>query len=72
MDHMTESVYRVLVIGVQLYRYLVSQESVVPVKAMTDTLAKHFPQYKFAQGKGAEVKKVINNSKVQSTAASMQ
>lgn len=49
---------------VQLYRYLVSQESVVPVKAMTDTLAKHFPQYKFAQGKDAEVKKVINNSKV--------
>lgn len=49
-----------------------SQESVVPVKAMTDTLAKHFPQYKFAQGKDAEVKKVINNSKVHATAASVQ
>lgn len=46
-------------------RYLVSQDSVVPVKSMTDTLSKHFPQYKFAQGKDAEVKKVINNSKVQ-------
>ncbi|KAL3153255.1 hypothetical protein ABBQ38_011605 [Trebouxia sp. C0009 RCD-2024] len=46
-------------------RYLVSQDSVVPVKAMTDLLSKHFPQYKFAQGKDAEVKKVINNSKVQ-------
>ena len=36
---------------------------------MTDALSKHFPQYKFAQGKDAEVKKVINNSKVQQTAA---
>ena len=36
---------------------------------MTDTLSKHFPQYKFAQGKDAEVKKVINNSKVQQTGA---
>ena len=46
-----------------------SQDSVVPVKSMTDTLSKHFPQYKFAQGKDAEVKKVINNSKVHQTAA---
>lgn len=46
-------------------RYLVSQDAVVPVKAMTDLLSKQFPQYKFAQGKDAEVKKVINNSKVQ-------
>ena len=46
-------------------RYLVSQDTVVPVKALTDTLSQHFPQYKFAKGKGAEVKKVINNSKVQ-------
>ena len=45
-------------------RYLVSQDSVVPVKALTDTLSKHFPQFKFAQGKEAEVKKVIDNSKV--------
>ena len=51
------------------HRYLVSQDSVVPVKSMTDTLSKHFPQYKFAQGKDAEVKKVINNSKVHQTAA---
>ena len=37
----------------------------MPVKAiMTDLLSRHFPQYKFAQGKDAEVKKVINNSKV--------
>lgn len=36
----------------------------MPVKALTDTLSKHFPQFKFAEGKGAEVKKVIDNSKV--------
>lgn len=46
-------------------RYLVSQDHVVPVKALTDCLSKHFPQFKFAEGKGAEVKKVIDNSKVQ-------
>lgn len=45
-------------------RYLVSQDHVVPVKALTDCLSKHFPQFKFAEGKGAEVKKVIDNSKV--------
>ncbi len=47
-------------------RYLVSQDSVVPVKALTDCLSKHFPNFKFANGKEAEVKKVIDNSKVQS------
>ncbi|DBA76212.1 hypothetical protein WJX77_001074 [Trebouxia sp. C0004] len=46
-------------------RYLVSQDSVVPVKALTDCLSKHFPNFKFANGKEAEVKKVIDNSKVQ-------
>lgn len=48
-----------------------SQDSVVPVRSMTDALSKHFSQYKIAQGKDAEVKKVINNSKVQQTAALM-
>jgi len=47
-------------------RYLVSQDSVVPVKALTECLSKHFPNFKFANGKEAEVKKVIDNSKVQS------
>ncbi len=47
-------------------RYLVSQDSVVPVKALTDCLSKHFSNFKFANGKEAEVKKVIDNSKVQS------
>lgn len=46
-------------------RYLVSQDSTVPVKSLTDTLSKHFPQYKFAQGQSSEIKKVIDNSKVQ-------
>ena len=41
-----------------------SQDSTVPVKSLTDTLSKHFPQYKFAQGQSAEIKKVIDNSKV--------
>ena len=38
----------------------------MPVKALTDCLSKHFPNFKFANGKEAEVKKVIDNSKVQS------
>ncbi len=36
----------------------------MPVKALTDCLSKHFPNFKFANGKEAEVKKVIDNSKV--------
>ncbi len=52
-------------------RYLVSQDSVVPVKALTDCLSKHFPNFKFANGKEAEVKKVIDNSKVQSPSPPM-
>lgn len=47
-----------------LSRYLVSQDSVVPVKALLGTLAKRFPQFKFPTGKDAPVKKVIDNSKV--------
>ena len=46
------------------YRYLVSQDSTVPVKSLTDTLSKRFPQYKFAQGQSSDIKKVIDNSKV--------
>ncbi|KAL0048803.1 hypothetical protein WJX82_011518 [Trebouxia sp. C0006] len=46
-------------------RYLVSQDSTVPVKTLTDTLSKHFPNFKFAEGKESEAKHVIDNSKVQ-------
>jgi len=42
----------------------VSQDSTVPVKTLTDTLSKHFPNFKFAEGKESEAKHVIDNSKV--------
>ncbi len=41
-----------------------SQDSTVPVKTLTDTLSKHFPNFKFAEGKESEAKHVIDNSKV--------
>ena len=47
-----------------LHRYLVSQDYVVPPKALLTTLAKRFPQYKFETGNDMESKKVIDNSKV--------
>ena len=45
-------------------RYLVSQDSTVPVKTLTDCLSKHFPNFKIAEGKESEAKHVIDNSKV--------
>ena len=41
-----------------------SQGSTVPVKSLTDCLSKHFPSFKFAEGKESEAKHVIDNSKV--------
>lgn len=45
-------------------RYLVSQDCVVPPKALLSTLAERFPQFKFEAGNDMEPKKVIDNSKV--------